>query len=165
MNILQTITIGGAIGIALTTSALAADFTVAAPVISASPIFRQVSVPHQECWIENVTVQVQQARSNAGAIIGGISGGIIGNQVGDGRGRAAATVAGVIAGTIFGERMDNSPQPPQYAVQQVQRCRMANNLRQELSGYNVTYRYEGRDVTVMLPYDPGSTVMIGVGVM
>lgn len=164
MNILQTITIG-IIGMALCTSVSAADFVVAAPVISASPIYRQVNTPYQECWVENVTVQVQQARSNAGAIIGGISGGILGNQVGDGRGRAAATLAGVIFGTLAGDRLDNPQQPHQYAVQQVQRCRMANNPRQELAGYNVIYRYGGRDVAVELPYDPGATVKISVGVM
>ena len=165
MNTLQTIA-AAIIGIAFATSAAAVDFTDYAPVVSSTPNYRQVSAPRQECWAEDVPVQVQpQGRSNTGALIGGVTGGIIGNQVGGGHGRDAATVAGAIVGTIVGERLDNPQQPPQYATQQVQRCRMVNDFKQELNGYNVTYRYGGKDVTVRLPYNPGPTVRIGVGVM
>lgn len=165
MNTLQTIT-AAAIGIALATSAAAVDFTDTAPVVSSTPNYRQVSVPRQECVTEDVSVQVQpQGRSNTGAILGGIAGGILGNQVGGGHGRDAATVAGAVLGAVTGERMDNPQQPAQYATQQVQRCRMVNDVIQEISGYNVTYRYGGRDVTVRLPYNPGATVKVSVGVM
>lgn len=103
--------------------------------------------PHQECWVENVVVPaLPQGRSNTGAVIGGVAGGIIGNQVGGGRGRNAATVAGAVLGAVTGERMDNPQQPAQYATQQVQRCRMVSDVKQKLSGYNVTYRYGGNDV-------------------
>ncbi len=165
MNALQTI-IAATIGITLATSAAAVDFTDYAPVVSSTPNYRQVSVPRQECWAEDVTVPVPpQGRSNTGALIGGVTGGIVGNQVGGGKGRDAATVAGAIVGTIVGERLDNPIQQAQYTTQQVQRCHMVNDAKQELSGYNVTYRYNGRDVTVRLPYNPGSSVRVGVGVM
>lgn len=104
-------------------------------------------------------------RSNTGALIGGVSGGIIGNQVGGGHGRDAATVAGAIVGAIVGERLDNPQMAPQYATQQVQHCRMVNDVKQELTGYNVTYRYGGKDVAVAMTHNPGATVKIGVGVM
>lgn len=165
MNTLLTIA-SATFGFVLATSATAVDFTDTAPVVAATPNYRQVSVPRQECWSEDVSVQVQpQGRSNVGALIGGVSGGIIGNQVGGGHGRDAATVAGAIVGAIVGERLDNPQQPAQYATQQAQRCRTVNDAKQELTGYNVTYRYGGRDVTVALPYNPGSSVRIGVGVM
>lgn len=165
MNTLQTI-VAATFGFALATSAVAVDFTDTAPVISATPQYRQVSAPRQECWTENVSVQLPPSeRSNTGAIIGGVTGGIVGNQVGGGRGKDAATVAGAIVGTIIGERLDNPQQPPQFATQQVQHCRVVNDTIQELSGYAVIYRYGGRDVTVTLPYNPGSTVRVGVGVM
>lgn len=165
MNTLQIIT-AATIGIALATSAMAVDFTDTAPVVSSIPNYRQVSVPRQECWTEDVTVQLPpQTRSNTGAIIGGVTGGIVGNQVGGGRGRDAATVAGAIVGTIAGERLDNPQQPPQYVTQQAQRCRTVSDVKQELSGYNVTYRYGGKDVTVRLPYNPGAIVKVSVGVM
>ncbi len=165
MNTLQTITVA-TIGIALATSAAAVDFTDYAPVVAATPTYRQVSVPRQECVMEDVPVQVQpQGRSNTGAILGDIAGGILGNQVGGGKGRDAATVAGAVLGAVTGERMDNPQQPAQYATQQVQRCRMVNDVRQEISGYNVTYRYGGKDVTVAMARNPGASVKVGVGVM
>lgn len=165
MNTLQTITTA-TVGIALATSVAAVDFTDMAPVVNSTPMYRQVSAPRQECWTENVSLNVPpQGRSNTGSIIGGVTGGIVGNQVGGGRGKDAATVVGAIIGTIVGERLDNPQQSPQYATQQVQRCRTVNDSKQELSGYAVTYRYGGRDVTVRLPYNPGSSVRVGVGVM
>lgn len=165
MNTLKTIT-AATIGIALATSAAAVDFTDTASVISATPNYRQVSVPRQECVTEDVSVQVQpQGRSNTGAILGGIAGGILGNQIGGGKGRDAATVAGAVLGAVTGERMDNPQQSPQYATQQVQHCRMVNDTKQELTGYNVKYRYGGKDVTVAMTRNPGASVKVGVGVM
>lgn len=165
MNTMQTIT-AAAIGIALATSAMAVDLTDTAPVVAATPNYRQVSVPRQECWTEDVSVQVQpQARSYTGPIIGGLAGGLLGHEIGKGKGNVLATAAGAVAGAVVGDRLGNPQQPPQYATQQVPRCRMVNDVKQELSGYNVTYRYGGRDVTVRLPYNPGSTVRVSVGVM
>lgn len=165
MNTLKTI-IACTLGITLATSAVAVDFIDTALVIAATPTYRQVSMPRQECVTEDVSVQVQpQGRSNTGALIGGVTGGILGSEVGGGRGRYAATVAGAIVGTIVGERLDNPQQPVQYATQQVQRCRMVNDIQQELSCYNVTYRYGGKDVMVAMARHPGATVKIGVGVM
>ena len=37
--------------------------------------------------------------------------------------------------------------------------------REVVNGYNVVYRYNGRDVNVALPYDPGSTLKVAVGVV
>ena len=45
---------------------------------------------------------------------------------------------------------------------QVERCRVQDNYRQVVSGYNVVYRYRGRDFTTMLPYDPGNTLDLNV---
>jgi hypothetical protein len=38
------------------------------------------------------------------------------------------------------------------------------SYRQVLTGYQVTYNYNGRNTTVVLPYDPGPRVPIEVGV-
>jgi hypothetical protein len=39
------------------------------------------------------------------------------------------------------------------------------STRDVVNGYNVVYRYNGRDVNVALPYNPGSTIKVGVGVI
>ncbi len=101
-------------------------------------------------------------RSYTGAVVGGVAGAIIGNQVGKGRGNAAATAAGAIAGAMIGDRIDNA-QTAQ--AQPVQRCRTVETTREVIRGYTVVYRYNGRDATTTLPYDPGKTVRVAVGVI
>ena len=34
-----------------------------------------------------------------------------------------------------------------------------------VQGYNVVYRYNGRDIATRLPYNPGPTVQLGIGVI
>jgi uncharacterized protein YcfJ len=98
-------------------------------------------------------------RSATGSIIGGVAGGLLGSQVGGGSGRNAAAAAGAIVGSIVGDRVAN-PDVPQ--TRQVQRCRQVENYHEEVSGYNVVYRYNGRDITTRLPYQPGRTIQVGV---
>ena len=107
----------------------------------------------------NVSNPGSENRSATGAIIGGIAGGLLGSQVGGGSGRNAAAAAGAIVGSIVGDRVAN-PEMPQ--AQQVQRCRQVESYHEEVSGYNVVYRYNGREITTRLPYQPGATVRVGV---
>jgi hypothetical protein len=94
--------------------------------------------------------------------VGGVAGGVLGNQVGRGSGRTAATAAGAIGGAIVGDRIQNSQTA---AAQPVQRCRTVEGTRDVVRGYTVVYRYNGRDITTTLPYNPGSTVRVGVGIV
>jgi uncharacterized protein YcfJ len=133
----------------------ASDFVDTAQVVSSTPIIERVSEPHQECD----TAPVPQKNSNILApIIGGIVGGLLGHQVGGGRGQTAATIVGAaggaVAGTMVGNRVDAQP---------AQRCRTVESMREVVNGYDVVYRYNGRDANVALPYDPGSTIKVGVG--
>lgn len=102
--------------------------------------------------------------STTGAVVGGVAGAILGNQVGSGSGRTAATAAGAVAGAMIGDRVAShgalSPQPAQ-----IQRCRTIETTHDALKGYRVVYRYNGRDIATTLPYDPGPTVKVGVGVI
>ena len=158
-------------------SAWASDFVDTAKVISSTPVYERVSEPKQECWNETVSstgVVAKSApveeRSIGGALIGGVVGGVVGNQVGQGTGNTVATAAGAIAGAIIGDRVANqgaaqtqTTQVPQ--TRQEQHCRQVENYRDVVSGYNVTYRYNGRDVATRLPYQPGDTVQVSVGVV
>lgn len=144
-------------------AAQAADFTDTAQVLSTTPIYRQVAEPRQECWTETAAPSAAQERSYGGAVLSGVAGAILGNQVGKGGGRDVATAIGAATGAIAGDRIDNSQQAA--APRQNQRCRQIDSYRQEVSGYNVVYRYNGRDVTATLPYHPGNTVTVGVGIV
>lgn len=98
-------------------------------------------------------------RSATGAIVGGAAGGLLGSQVGRGDGRTAATATGAIAGAVVGDRVDNRQTA---AGQPAQRCRTVEMTREVVRGYTVVYRYNGRDITTTMPYDPGQAVRVAV---
>src|SRR5262249_27340610 len=101
-------------------------------------------------------------RPVTGAVVGGAAGGLLGAQVGRGSGRNAAAAAGAIGGSVIGDRVQN---PQTAGTQPTQRCRTVDATRDVVKGYTVVYRYNGRDITTTLPYNPGSTVHVGVGVV
>jgi hypothetical protein len=35
-------------------------------------------------------------------------------------------------------------------------------VRETIRGYTVVYRYNGRDISTTMPYDPGPTVRVGI---
>lgn len=148
-------------------------FTDVAPVVASTPIYERVNAPQSDCRDETVTYQDSRPSGGSplGAIIGGIAGGVIGHQIGSGRGNAVATGVGAVAGAVVGDKVDpnggvltgNANGGPREQV--VQRCRTVDNWQEVIRGYNVTYRYNGRDATVRLPYDPGPSVRVSVGVI
>lgn len=159
-------------------NAWAADLVDTAKVVSSTPIYERVSEPKQECWTETVSsggVVAKSApveeRSIGGALVGGVIGGVVGSQVGQGTGNTVATAAGAIAGAIIGDRVANpsqgAAQAPAQAPQmrEERRCRQVDSTREVIRGYNVTYRYNGQEVTTRLPYQPGQTVRVGVSVL
>ena len=62
---------------------------------------------------------------------------------------------------MTGDRVQN----PQRTAAAAQQCRTGQVTREVIKGYTVVYHYSGRDVTVTLPYDPGPTVRVGVGIV
>jgi len=135
----------------------ASDFVDTAQVVSSTPIIERVSEPRQECD----TVAAPKKESNIVApIIGGVIGGLLGHQVGGGSGQTAATIVGATGGAVAGTMIGN-----RAGAQPTQRCRTVESTRDVVNGYNVVYRYNGRDVNVALPYNPGSTIKVGVGVI
>jgi uncharacterized protein YcfJ len=135
----------------------ASDFVDTAQVVSSTPIIERVSEPRQECD----TVAAPKKESNLVApIIGGVLGGLLGHQVGQGSGRTAATIVGATGGAVAGSMVGS-----RAGAQPTQRCRTIESTRDVVNGYNVVYRYNGRDVNVALPYNPGSTIKVGVGII
>ena len=146
-----------AVALALGNSELiAADYTDNAQVISATPIFERVSEPRQECTPDRAAAP--QERSLVGPIVGGVAGALLGSQVGRGNGRTAAAAGGAIAGAVVGDRIDNR----QSAAQPGQRCRTVEMSRDVIRGYTVVYRYNGRNITTSVPYDPGPSIRVGI---
>ena len=101
-------------------------------------------------------------RPVTGAVVGAAAGGLLGAQVGRGSGRNAAAAAGAVVGAVAGDRVQNAQHT---AAAPAQQCRTVSVTREVIRGYTVVYHYSGRDVTVTLPYDPGPTVRVGVGIV
>jgi uncharacterized protein YcfJ len=151
--------------------AQAAEFDDYARVINVTPQLEQVNVPRQECRTEYETPQRQPQReperSACGAIIGGLAGGLLGSQVGGGNGKIAAAAVGAITGAIIGDRVDNgnndnNNSQGRYESRQVRQCRQIDNWETRTTGYAVTYEYNNRTYTSVMPYDPGSRIKLHV---
>ncbi len=158
----------GAYAVLGTSMAYAADFTDWAPVMSSTPVIERTVTPRQECRTEVVTSREvrTEGSSPVGAIVGGIAGGVLGHQVGGGRGKDVATAAGAVAGAVIGNNIDNQNRVTTVTPvgREVQRCRTVDSVSEVVRGYDVVYRYAGRDVAVRLPYDPGERVRVAVGI-
>lgn len=147
----------------LATPAFAGDYVDYAPVVSSAPMVQTVAQPQQQCWSESVTTY-EEHRSPAGGLLGGVAGGLLGNTVGRGNGRVATTVVGAVVGAVVGDQIANRYAQPVAVTRPIQRCQTVQALHQVVTGYQVTYNYNGRNTTVVLPQDPGLTVPVEVGV-
>jgi uncharacterized protein YcfJ len=139
-------------------------FTTRARVLSSTPVYDTVNEPRRECWTETTGYESRSYRdgSNGGAILGAIAGGLIGSTVGKGDGRVAAAAVGAATGAVVGDRMDGSGTRYESRPRQVERCRVRDDYRQVLTGYDVRYRFEGREYSTRLPYDPGKWLTLNV---
>lgn len=126
-------------------------------VISSTPIFQQVNSPRQVCTTEQVAVQ--QPKSGAGALLGAIAGGAMGNAIGGGMGTVAATVLGIVGGAAIGDNIEGG-QTAQ--VQNAQRCTTQNVFENRPVAYNVVYEFGGKQYSVQMPTNPGSTLQLQV---
>ncbi len=144
-------------------TAFATDYTDSAPVVSSIPMYQSIHEPQQQCWAESVT-SYEQRHSPGGVILGGIAGGLLGNTIGRGQGRTVATVGGVLIGAAVGDHIANRDNVPVAVTRPVQRCQIVDSYRQVLTGYQVTYYYNGRNTTVVMPYDPGPRVPLAIGI-
>jgi uncharacterized protein YcfJ len=149
----------------------AAIYQDTARVTRIAPRIEQVVSPQEECRtdIERVEAPPQpQGRNVGGVILGGIAGGILGNQVGGGNGRAAATAIGAVGGALVGDRvannMNGNPLPPGAIERPVRRCNVVNRTVERTAGYDVTYQYNGRSYTTVMPHDPGASLRVNVSV-
>ena len=137
----------------------ASDMVDTAQVISSRPIIERVTESRQEC--DPAPAPQRSGNSVVAPIVGGVVGGLIGHQVGQGSGQTAATIVGATGGAVAGSAIANRS-GGQAAPQQ---CRNVETTREVVNGYDVVYRYNGRDANVKLPYNPGNTLKVGISVL
>jgi uncharacterized protein YcfJ len=162
--------------------AFAETFTDSAPVVSVRAINERIPVNREECWSEQrrgyeerrITRQDNGAQIGAGTVIGAIAGGVIGHQFGNSSGgRDRGTAAGAIVGGLVGNQVDRDRGGPsgetveverRPVTREVERCRTVQEVREVASGYDVRYRYGGRELTTRMPFDPGRRIRVAVDI-
>ena len=140
-------------------------FTTRAQVLASTPVYDTINEPTRECWTETVGHETRSYRdgNNTGsAILGAIAGGLIGSTVGKGDGKVAAAAVGAATGAVVGDRWNDGGTRYESRPRQVERCRAHDNYRQVISGYDVRYRFQGREYSTRLPYDPGKWLTLNV---
>ena len=140
-------------------------FTTRAQVLASTPVYDSVNEPRRECWTESDGYETRSYRNgnNTGStVIGAIAGGLLGSTVGKGNGKVAAAAVGAATGAVVGSRWNNGSSRYEPIPREVERCRTKDNYRQVVSGYDVRYRFQGRDYTTRLPYDPGRWLTLNV---
>jgi len=141
------------------------EMIVRAPVVASMPVYDTINEPRKECWTETTGYETQSyrnANSPGGAILGAIAGGLIGSTVGKGNGKVAAAAVGAATGAVVGDRWNDRGVYTESRPTQVERCTIHDNIRQVVIGYDVRYRFNGREFTTRLPYDPGEFLKLNV---
>lgn len=139
-------------------------FTTRAKVLASTPVYETINEPRQECWTETVGYETRTHREGGagGAVLGAIAGGLIGSTVGKGDGRVAAAAVGAATGAVVGDRVQQRGTRYESVPQQVERCQTHDNFREVIAGYDVRYRFDGREYVTRLPYDPGRWLTLNV---
>lgn len=130
-----------------------------ARVIDSRPVYGEAG-SHQECWNQE-TKSYERHHIGAGTVIGAIAGGVLGHQIGSGRGNTAATAAGAIGGGVIGNRIDSNRADNQDNGERCRTVRDGSDDSRDVVGYDVRYRYQGRDYETYLDHEPGQWLVVG----
>ncbi|TCS40013.1 glycine zipper 2TM domain-containing protein [Reinekea marinisedimentorum] len=149
-------------------------FYVEGRVVSAVPVYettwyydsreRERNRFDERCRVREVEVH-RSGRNNAPA--GAIIGGVIGAQVGAHAGNSSeSAVAGAIAGGVIGSVIGQGVREPDTVHYRVERDCDTRYRREhrELIGYDVRYRYNGREFTIQTHDHPGRYIQLRVEV-
>lgn len=136
-----------------------------ADVIRTVALTKEVKIPHQSCEDKTVTHTrpVQDQNRVAGKAVGAVLGGVLGHQIGGGNGKKVATVAGAVAGGYAGDRVQRNMQQNDTYTTVEKVCNTTYETREDITGYNVTYKLKDREETVKMSYDPGKQIPVKDG--
>ena len=100
------------------------------------------------------------------SVIGGAIGGIIAHQFGKGHGKEVMTAVGGLLGASKGNNLDQNRSTYRQPRRSKRACdtRYTNHTREEVSAYQVTYRYKGKLFERQMARYPGRKLRAWVGV-
>jgi uncharacterized protein YcfJ len=168
-SMIKGIAVGGIAMVVVAAGAVTGYRTLAQPahaeVVAVKAAMQTVTTPQEKC--EQVAVQrqapVKDERRVAGTVLGGVAGGLIGSQIGGGSGQKVATVVGAAAGAYGGNQVQKNMQEKDVVSSTETRCKTTQVRSEKRVGYDVTYRYQGKQDTVRLAHDPGKQIPMREG--
>jgi len=136
-----------------------------AEVLAVVPVNEKIETPAKECRDVKVTHRrpVQDEHRVTGTVVGGVLGGVIGHQIGSGRGNDVATAAGAIAGGYAGNQVQKNMQRNDTYTTTSKRCKTVTKTEEKFVGYDVRYRFEGRESVVRTDYIPVNKIPVKDG--
>ena len=150
--------------LAFVQTAQAEDQVVLAKVLNATPVTEtvQTQVPRRVCHEEQVVTQ--QTKSYTPSILGGVIGAVVGSRFGGGKGKTLATVGGAALGASVGNDTENRARRKRGHTAVVENCHNEPSYDYEnrITGYRVTYEYNGETYMTHTSMDPGKTIPLHV---
>lgn len=143
-------------------AANAGSFEDYARVISVQERYSSTGQRRQVCNNSGSSNQESSSNFGVGTAVGAVAGGLLGAQVGKGNGRTAAAAVGAVTGALVGNHVSsNNNSNPSGS----QNCYMTDGDTR-ISGYSVTYEYNGRSFTDVFPTAPrGDSIKVRVSLM
>lgn len=140
-----------------------------ARVIDAHPIYEKVrhKEPVQECHIEERLVNRRHGGSQTPVILGSIIGGAIGNELGHSK---TNKKVGVVVGSILGGAIASDlNRGSGHSHQRIKHEKVCNttykvSYEQQVVGYDVKYKYQGRIYKTVMDNHPGKRIRVAVDV-
>lgn len=145
-----------------------------AKVVGVEPIVVQSErrTPRRECWDEEVSYEQPRQRRNSytAPILGGIIGGAIGNELGHNKSnKRVGTAVGAVLGASIGHDItrDSAYSGDRVRYRTETRCSVQHDVEyyERVTGYNVTYRYQGRTYHTRMDQHPGKRIRVRVNVV
>ncbi|GGK63621.1 glycine zipper 2TM domain-containing protein [Amphritea balenae] len=129
-------------------------------------------IPRRECWDEEVRYETprHQRKSYTAPILGGIIGGALGNELGaGGDNKKVGAVVGAVLGASIGNdlKQNRSQYDNRVHYRTETRCSVEHDVEyyERVTGYNVTYRYQGRTYHTQMDRHPGKRIRVRVNVV
>jgi len=153
------------------TIATAAHHTDYAKVTYVEPIYESVSYsePHRKCHFEERAVHRRHQSSATPKILGALVGGAIGNELGHNKSnkRVGAVAGAILGGSIASDLQRNNHRHRHNGYTKTEKvCHTSHKVRhrQELTGYEVNYKYRGRSYNTIMDEHPGDRLRVTVDV-
>jgi len=168
-SMIKGVVIGGVAMVVLAAGAVPTYKALSKPkfaeVVGVKEVTETVVTPREEC--QDVQVQKQAPAKDShrvtGTVIGGVAGGLLGSTIGGGTGRTVATIAGAAGGAYVGNQVQKGMQQKDVVTTTERRCKTVNDTTQNLVGYDVTYRLEGKEGVLRTSFKPGPTLPVKDG--